>query len=33
MDMGISHWDNIVSGTVIISISTMVLIVRYKILC
>ena len=32
MDMGISHWNNDVSGTVLISISTMVLIVQYKIL-
>ena len=32
MDMGRSHWDNSVSGTVLISISTMVLIVRDKIL-
>ena len=32
MDMGISHWNNGVSGTILISISTMVLIVRYKIL-
>ena len=33
MDMGISHWNNGVSGTVLISISTTVLIVRDKILC
>ena len=32
MDMGRSHWNNGVSGAVIISISTMVLIVRDKIL-
>ena len=32
MDMGISHWNNGVSGTVLISISTMVLIVQDKIL-
>ena len=32
MDMGRSHWNNGVSGTVLISISTMVLIVRDKIL-
>ena len=32
MDMGISHWNNGVSGTDIISISTMVLIIRDKIL-
>ena len=32
MDMGRSHWNNGVSGTVLISISNMVLIVRYKIL-
>ena len=32
MDMRISHWKNSVSGTAIISISSMVLIVRYKIL-
>ena len=31
MDMGRSHWKNGVSGTVIISISNMVLIVRDKI--
>ena len=30
--MGISHWNNGISGTNIISISTMILIVRYKIL-
>ena len=32
MDMGRSHWNNGVIGTVPISISTMVLIVRDKIL-
>ena len=32
MDMGKYHWNNGVSGTVIISIGTMVLIVRYKII-
>ena len=32
MDMGRYHWNNGVSGTVLISISTMVLIVRDKIL-
>ena len=32
MDMGRSHWDNGVSGTIIISISTMVLIVQDMIL-
>ena len=32
MDMRRSHWNNGVSGTVLISISTMVLIVRDKIL-
>ena len=32
MDIGISQWNNGVSGTILISISTMVLIVRYKIL-
>ena len=32
MDMGISHWNNGVSGVILISISTMVLIVRDKIL-
>ena len=32
IDMGRSHWNNGVSGTDIISISTMVLIVRDKIL-
>ena len=32
MDMGRSHWNNGVSGTNIISISNMVLIVRDKIL-
>ena len=32
MDMGKSHWNNGVSGTILISISTMVLIVRDKIL-
>ena len=32
MDMGISHWKNGVSGTVLIYISTMELIVRDKIL-
>ena len=32
MDMGRSHWNNGVSGMVLIYISTMVLIVRYKIL-
>ena len=32
MDMVISHWNNSVSGMDLISISTMVLIVRYKIL-
>ena len=32
MDMGRSHWNNGASGTVLISISTMVLIVLYKIL-
>ena len=32
MDMGRSHWNNGVSGTNLISISTMVLIVRDKIL-
>ena len=31
MDIGISHWNNGVCGTVLISISTMVLIVQYKI--
>ena len=30
-DMGISHWNNGVSGTIIISISNMVLIVQDKI--
>ena len=35
MDMGRSHWNNGVSGKVLIFIvvSTMVIIVRYKILC
>ena len=33
MDMGISHWNNGVIGTFLISISTMVLIVRDNILC
>ena len=33
MYMEISHWNNGVSGTVLIYISTMVIIVRYKILC
>ena len=33
MDMGRSHCNNGVSGTVLISINTMVLIVRNKILC
>ena len=32
MNMGISHWNNSVSGTDLISIITMVLIVRNKIL-
>ena len=32
LDMGRSHMNNGVSGVVLISISTMVLIVRYKIL-
>ena len=32
MDMGRSHWDSGVSETNLISISTIVLIVRYKIL-
>ena len=32
MDMGISHWNNGVNGTFIISINTTVLIVRDKIL-
>ena len=32
MDMGISHWNNGFSGTVLISIITMVIIVRDKIL-
>ena len=32
MDMGISHWNNGITGKALISISTMVLIVRYKIL-
>ena len=32
MNMGRSHWNNCVSGTDLISISTMVLIVRDKIL-
>ena len=32
MDMGRSHWNNGASGTILISISTMVLIVRDKIL-
>ena len=32
MDMGRSHWNNGVSGTNLISISTMVLIVQDKIL-
>ena len=32
MDMRIPHWKNSVSGTALISISTMVLIVRDKIL-
>ena len=32
MDMGISHWNNGVTGKALISISTMVLIVRDKIL-
>ena len=32
MDMGRSHWNNGVSGVVLISISTMVLIVQDKIL-
>ena len=32
MDMGISHWNNGVSGTVLVSISTMILIVRDKII-
>ena len=32
MDMGRSHWNNGVIGTDLISISTTVLIVRYKIL-
>ena len=32
MDMGRYHWNNGVSGTILISISTMVLIVRDKIL-
>ena len=31
-DMGISHWKNGVIGTFLISISTTVLILRYKIL-
>ena len=31
MDMGISHWNNGVTGTFLISISTTVLIVRDKI--
>ena len=33
MDMGRSHWKNCVIGTILISISTMVHIVRDKILC
>ena len=33
MDMGRSHWNNGVSGTFLISIISMVLIVRDKILC
>ena len=34
MDMGRSHWKNVVGGTVLVSIvvSNMILIVRYKIL-
>ena len=32
MDMRRSHWNNGISGTVLISISTMVIIVRDKIL-
>ena len=32
MDMGRYHWNNGVSGTILISISTVVLIVRDKIL-
>ena len=32
MDMGKSHWNNGVSGTILVSISTMVLIVQDKIL-
>ena len=32
MDMGISHWNNGITGKALISISTMVLIVRDKIL-
>ena len=32
MDTGRSYWNNGVSGAVLISISTMVLIVQYKIL-
>ena len=32
IDMGISHWNNGVSGTVLKSIGTMVLIVRDKII-
>ena len=32
MDMARSHWNNGVIGMFIISVSTMVLIVRYKIL-
>ena len=33
MDMGRTHWNNGVSGTVLISISTMVHILQDKILC
>ena len=32
MDMGRSHWNNAGSGTILVFISTMVLIVRDKIL-
>ena len=32
IDMGISHWNNGVSGAILISISTVVLIVRDNIL-
>ena len=33
MDMGRSHWNNGVIGTFLISITTSMLIVQYKILC